>query len=371
MKIKIIPECCMALEAAEVIGRKINGEDYQQTRNKFLMRYGNRFDEEAREKFINKMDVIEKIYEIIYDRIPEDEITKFLFRKYYYNNTYSSLAQILLINFQNLTACSVEEYLEECRKRCKKTMESKLHLKEVIFSALVLTPGEVPLKESLLNDVDGMDYPYEFKWNLVKVLKNYDFYIDEMRKILGGIEAEMSEALQLATPFAEEMKEFWKKISENTLEELAASMNLPRQNVIGKTVLIQILRMPCDQAILEDAWSRKELPLGIGMCVEWGNQFEYQELDRGLMCEELRVFGEESKFEILQMLKDEGAYGKEIAQKLELDAATVSRHLSVLQKYGLVYVERREGRNIFYRTNMGEIRNLLELLRKIFISKTE
>ncbi len=367
MKIKVIPGCCMALETAEVIGRKINGEDYQQTRNKFLMRYGNRFDDEAKEKFKNKMEIIEKIYEMVYEQIPEDAVTKFLFQKYYYQNTYSSLAQILLINFQNLTACSVEEYLEECTKRCKKAMESKLHLKEVAFSAFVLVPGDVPLRECLMDDVDGMDYPYEFKWNLVKVLMNYNYYIEELKRILGGIEEIMSEALQLAEPFAEEMKSFWqKKISENTLEELAVSMNLPEENVTGKNVLLQILRMPCDQAILEDEWSSKELPLALGMCVEWGNQFEYEELDRGLLCEELRVIGEESKFEILQMLNEEGAYGKEIAQKVKLDAATISRHLSVLQKYGLVYMERREGRNIYYRTNQGEIRNLLELLQKIF-----
>ena len=74
---------------------------------------------------------------------------------------------------------------------------------------------------------------------------------------------------------------------------------------------------------------------------------------------------------LLQLLKDEGAYGKEIAKKIGLDAATVSRHLSVLQKCGLIYMERREGRNIYYRTNQGEIRNLLELLQKIFINETE
>lgn len=370
MKIKIIEGRCMALEAAEVIGRKINGEDYQQTRNKFLMRYGNRFDEEAREKFQKKMDVIEKIYEEVFDCIPEDEETKFLFRKYYYNTTYSSLAQILLINFQNVTACGVSEYLEECRSRCGSTLDAKLHLKEVAFSALVLVPGEVPLRECLLDDVDRLDYPYEFKWNLVRVLLNFDVYIEKLGHILGRIEEKMSEALKPAEPFAEEMKQFWQsRISGNTLEELAVSMNMPVENVTGKTVLLQILRMPCDQAVLEDKWSEEELPLCLGMCVEWGSGFEYEELDRGLLCEELRVFGEESKFEILQLLKDEGSYGKEIAKRMELDAATVSRHLSVLQRYGLIYVERRDGRNIYYRTNQGEIRNLLELLQKIFISK--
>lgn len=372
MDIQIVPGCCIALEAAEVIGRKINEEDYQQTRDKFLMRYGKRFDETAKEKFRNKMHVIEMIYGMVCDSIIEDDATKFLFQKYYYDHTYSSLAQIFLINFQDISACSVEAYMESCRSRCREVMESKLHLTAVSFSALVLEPGEVPLKECLLSDVDRMDYPYEFKWNLVKVLTNYDIYIEELKRILQRIEKELSVALQLSDAYAQEMKEFWKaKLSERTLGELALSMNLPEQNVFGKKVMLQILRMPCDQAILEDEWSDETLPLCFGLCVEWGSRFEDGELDRGLFCEELRVFGEESKFEILQMLKEEGAYGKEIAERMGLDAATVSRHLSVLQKSGLIYKERREGRNIYYRTNQGEIRNLIELLQKVFISENK
>ena len=364
--------CCMALEAAEVIGRKINGEDYQQTRDKFLMRYGNRFDDDAKEKFQNKMNTIEKIYGMVYDKIPEDDMTRFLFRKHYYDSTYSSLAQIFLINFQDITACSVEEYLERCRNRCKKMMETKLHLNAVSFSALVLTPGEKPLQECLLDDVDRLECPYEFKWNLVRVLIHFDIYIEELKNVLQRIEKELSDALRLADPFAEEMRRFWEeKLSERTLGELASSMNLPEEHISGKTVMLQILRMPCDQAILDDEWSSKELPLCLGLCVEWGSRFTYAEMDRRLLCEELRALCEESKFEILQLLKDEGAYGKEIAKKIGLDAATVSRHLSVLQKCGLIYMERREGRNIYYRTNQGEIRNLLELLQKIFINETE
>ena len=367
MEIRIVPECCMALEAAEVIGRKVNGEDYQQTRDKFLMRYGNRFDQEEKEKFLRKMELIEKVYERIYEQIPEDDMTKFLFRKYYYENTYSSLAQIFLINFQDITACSVDAYIEACVKRCKETMESHQHLRAVAFSALVLETGEQPLVTCLLADLDKLEYPYEFKWNLVKVLTNYEFYLEELKKILQKIEKELAEALQMTDAYAEEMKKFWQmQLSDRMMEDFAASMGLQAENVAGKEVVLQVLRMPCDQALLDDQWGTDTLLLCLGLCVEWGSQFSAEEVDKSLLCEELRAFGEESKFEILQLLTEEGAYGKEIAKKVGLDAATVSRHLSVLQKCGLIYMERKEGRNVYFRTNQGEIRNLLELLHNIF-----
>lgn len=369
MEINIVPGCCIALEVAEVIGRKINGEDYQQTRDKFLMRYGRRFDGEMKEKFQTKMKLIEKIYCMMDDKILEDDMTKFLFRKYYYENTYSSLAQILMINFQDITSCSVEDYVNQCLMRCKKIMESEKHLSAVVFSALILVPGEVSLNESLWSDLDALPYPFEFKWNLAKVLSNYEFYMEELRKILQRIENDLLEALKLVDFYAEEMKHFWKaKLSERTLNEMALSMNLQLQKVEGKTVTLQVLRMSCDQAILDEEWSEEILPFCVGLCVEWSTSFEYEQVDRGLLCEELRIFGEESKFEILQLLTEKGEYGKEIAKKVGLDAATVSRHLSALQKCGLIYMERKEGRNVYFRTNQGEIRNLLELLQKIFIS---
>lgn len=62
----------------------------------------------------------------------------------------------------------------------------------------------------------------------------------------------------------------------------------------------------------------------------------------GFLCEELRTIGEDSKFEILKLLQNESGYGQEIARKLNLDAATVSRHLTALTRYGLIYVERKE-----------------------------
>lgn len=368
MEIVVIEECCMALEAAEIVSRHINRESYQETKNKFLMRYGARFDDEARQKFIDKMELIEQIYERVAEKISQKSITEFLFRKYYYGNTYSVLAQIMLINFQDIGIGSMGEYLEACKERWKKIRNSKVHLKAVAFSALVFEPGDMKLEECLMQDIDSLDYPYEFKWDLLKIFYNFDFYIDEMKKIFREIEEELRDALKLLNPIVEEMKQFWnKKLNQELLEEMAESMGLSKENVQGKKVILQLLRMSCDQAILDEQWDEEKLPLYLGICIEWGNQFEDDQIDRHLLCEKLRIFSEDSKFEILQMLKAEGCYGQEIARKVKLDAATVSRHLAVMQRHGLVYIERKEKRNIYYRINQSEIRNLLELMQKIFL----
>ena len=371
MEMIVIEECCLPLEAAEVISRCVNREDYQETKNKFLMRYGARFDAAAKKAFINKMKVIEEIYDRVREKIPQDSMTEFLFRKHYYGNTYAVLAQVMLINFQSVGICSVPEYLEACKVRWKKQLRKKVHLKAVAFSALVWE--EVPeggmWKEHLLEDIDSLDYPYEFKWGLLKVLTNYEYYIAQLERIFHHIEAELREALKLLDPAAEKMKRFWeKKLNQKALEEMAGGMGLPMEDIRGKKVLLQLTRMSCDQAIMDEQWDKKKLPLYLGICVEWASQFEDTQIDRSLLCEKLRVISEDSKFEILQRLHNKSSYGQEIARELNLDAATVSRHLTVLQRHGLIYIERKEGRNIYYTTNQSEIRNILGLMQEIFLA---
>jgi DNA-binding transcriptional ArsR family regulator len=50
---------------------------------------------------------------------------------------------------------------------------------------------------------------------------------------------------------------------------------------------------------------------------------------------------------------------REIVERLELGQPSVSKHLKVLRDVGLVHT-RREGKQVFYRTNHETLRPLLE-----------
>ncbi len=63
--------------------------------------------------------------------------------------------------------------------------------------------------------------------------------------------------------------------------------------------------------------------------------------------------------EILNYLAFQERAVGEIAAALRLEQPSVSKHLGVLRKVRLVHV-RKEGRQVFYRTNADEIRPLYE-----------
>jgi len=69
--------------------------------------------------------------------------------------------------------------------------------------------------------------------------------------------------------------------------------------------------------------------------------------------------GEPRRRKILRYLAPKERPVSEIAETLRLEQPSVSKHLSILRDAGLVHV-RREGRQIFYRTNAEAIRPLHE-----------
>lgn len=368
MELKIMEERCIAMEAAEVITRYINKEDYQDTKNKMLTRYGARFKEGEKDKFLSRITLVAQANEQVRDHITDTPEMEYLFRRQYYNNTYSTLGGIILLNFGNVLKTDIDSYLDSCLVKWKKLMAQPLSLKAVAYSALVLEKGEKPLKDSLLEDLNDLPYPHEFKWNLYMVLIHFEQYLSQLRAILKSIEAPLRSALVTLEPIVQEMKDFWlKNLTEDLVYDLASSMGLKKENVTNKEVILQILCMPCDQAIVDDAYEERTLPVLLGLSIEWGPQFISEQVDVGILCEELRIIGEESKFEILKLLQKEGNYGQEIARKLNLDATTVSRHLTALSRYGLIYVERKEKRNIYYKLNQNGMRNLLESMQRIFL----
>lgn len=367
MDIEFLTGSCMALETAEVFVRYVNREDYQGTKSKMLTRYGARFSENSKVDFIERIDTVGDAYAKVIPRIDITPQVERMFKRFYYDNTDSIIASIILLNFGDMMTTSVSDYLDSCIEKWKKKMQEKVHLKMVVASALIFAPGDVALKDCLASDIDALPYPHELKWNLLMLMQNFEQHVLELKEMLVSIEPDLKRAMNPLEVIVEDMRDFWKEnMREELIYELADSMCLQRKDIVDKKVALQILRMPCDQAIIDDQREGNYLPVLLGVSIEWGHQFIDEHVDVGLLCEELRILGEESKFQIMQLLKKEASYGQEIARKLDLDAATVSRHLTALQRCGLIYVDHREKRNIYYKVNKKELRNLAETLQRIF-----
>ncbi|MGL5245183.1 MAG: ArsR/SmtB family transcription factor [Sarcina sp.] len=85
--------------------------------------------------------------------------------------------------------------------------------------------------------------------------------------------------------------------------------------------------------------------------------------DEKIFRERLKCLSDKSKFEILKLLKIKPLYGQEIAEKLDLTAATVSYHMNNLILSKLVYINKIENR-VYYNLNNDEINKFLDKVKK-------
>jgi len=78
----------------------------------------------------------------------------------------------------------------------------------------------------------------------------------------------------------------------------------------------------------------------------------------------LSALSDKNRQKIIQSLKESELTVGDIAKNLDITAATLSHHLDVLRKNGLIS-SRRKGRNIFYSLNLSVADELLIEITKL------
>jgi DNA-binding transcriptional ArsR family regulator len=83
------------------------------------------------------------------------------------------------------------------------------------------------------------------------------------------------------------------------------------------------------------------------------------------LSETLGALADPNRQKILKCLKKSELPVSEIAKNLNITLATLSHHLDILRRAGLVS-SRREGRQIFYELNLSVTEEIIEGLVKMF-----
>lgn len=105
-----------------------------------------------------------------------------------------------------------------------------------------------------------------------------------------------------------------------------------------------------------------------GLC--WDEMLAYIQ-DGGqaqkLFCNRLKVMGDNSKLEILQLLSGRPWYSQELATELGITPATISYHMDHLLAAGLISLNKKEKR-IYYELNRQAMREVVEKLSELFLN---
>lgn len=362
---------CMMMEAVEVLNRYVNRTDYEMSKQKLLMKYGSKYTAESEKEFIEKMDILQGIFQRITKNLTIDsKLGKFFFKKYYFKDMHANIAHIIMTNFGDITISDIRDYGEDCKRRWREIMNSKVTISGMSWSGLLFEKnGKEPLQERLSEEINRLPCPLELKWEIQMLLSRMDYYVDELTDMVVAIEEELREELKVLDHRIESLYTIWSEIFEKSyMEDMSRRLKLEDKKIPNEKIKLCLLRMPCDLVNIDERFDEDDfLRVAVGITVETDDNSDGSQVRVDMIIDKLKVLSEANRFKILTMLTRKSLYGQEIALQLGLDASTASRHLTALLKHNLIYVDGSEGRNTYYRTNEEEMRNLLLLLNKVFL----
>jgi len=87
-----------------------------------------------------------------------------------------------------------------------------------------------------------------------------------------------------------------------------------------------------------------------------------------LHAELCKVFSNQTRLEILNLLRDKELSVTELIEKTKLSQANISQHLSIMKSKGIV-ASSRKGKNIYYRLTNPRIIKAFDIIREVLTER--
>lgn len=208
-----------------------------------------------------------------------------------------------------------------------------------------------PTLEETVGLLNRADLSTEVCWKMTLLLQDPQAYLAQLVQIVtASLPAYQAAVTAVEKPLGKAMAEFPK--GQYTVENLGT-----------EGTVTPLLIFPAAEVI----FSHGEEDRGyVGLFVkEIYQMMEQAKQARKNLLPCLKALGDKSKFDILLSLLKSPKYGVELAEALDLSAATVSHHMNVLLSQDLVTVEKREGR-VYYLVQKETLRGIVAALEQSF-----
>lgn len=236
------------------------------------------------------------------------------------------------------------------------------------YNLLNLSPGKKTAEGcSLLELMEACTLSDQDKWRLVTFYHDFEAYLSRFTAVL-------SKAIEAFFPFLPSLSvwtdPFYLHFSENINEKtLYQYMAEKIQIILPETdkILIQPSLFGCSR--LQYLASAEP---GHYSNMLWGMHFEtifsnrLKQNSSTYLCNNLKLLGDKSKFDILKLLASRRYYNGELAKELNLSTGTIAYHMQALVNAHFVTVDKRSYRT-YYELNREEVCRFLDKVRFQFV----
>lgn len=368
METKIKVQIDYVMEAIETLFRYANQEDYHKLKQSLMNKYT------LNTNVLDKLDKVIRISDTVYQKMNIDEDTlNFYFKKI--NNASLCIARIVLLIHPDIASENLNDRVQILHNLTKEDIY--LRVATILSEHDMLetdSMSEIKSLEDLIKVVDQMEISSQDKWNLTKVFLDYEKYLNELTKILNEIityiEACSNEITDIMNLFITSWERYL--ITNDIDSYLEKQLNINIGNEAEKVCMIPSI-MACNSITLTmvtdknlSSNNQKILYMYTGILFDDSFDTSKKQMNAVSISNQLKLLGDKNKLEILLKIKENKAYGQELADYLGLTTATISHHMSSLMDAGFVFIEKDNNR-VYYSLNKDKINEVLQLAKQALI----
>lgn len=381
MEIKVINDIDMFAEAMTLLQHLAEGEDPLDKMRELIQKY-----EISPEKVEKPFTVSARIHELGREKLSKDmEKVKHYF---------TPIKEDDMLNLGTLAVLwsmlEIGETIESRKKYCLSLTEEERSW-EFYISLLsgidmteledqnALDKGMCRSLWELLLHLDKADFTIEQKWQIQWIFTHYEQAFEEVELLLGKAYEALEETKELWQPLQEEFYHYWlARLQKKTLAEyLMEQLNYTLEENENGGLILPWITGTNQFAMSGPPVYRGGKRTGKDIC-RIGTMLEHTGIltaavspsaQKKHVASVLKLLSDESKLEILTLLKEKSYYGGELAQKVNLTTATISHHMSTLLTSGLITVSKDKNR-IYYGLNEKNIRDILDQVKGMLLKET-
>ena len=366
-------------EAITLLEFMASDEKPLETKKRIIMKYGIS-PELLDEPFEVSAKLIDEVKKRLRTKMP---LVKEYFTHYDESGRLSKGAVTLLIQYNDFAKSLIghkESALEMSEaRRCYQFCQMIETDGSMDVDTLSMKREDYRTLRDLLECLDRSDYTPEQRWQIQWVFTHPKEAWDEVEPLVRAAMEVMEEKEALWRPLVEEFCNYYRKeLANQSLEaymmsELGFDVGENPKGRILLPFIVDCYSLCFGEGSLQMEENGEPLPdvCYMGMALERIGLDIFRKCpvdNRKHMISLLKVLADESKLEILALLKERRRYSRELAKELNLTTATISHHMDKLKDCGLVIMNKEMNR-IYYEIDENAIRKLLEQTWELLLGK--
>lgn len=220
-------------------------------------------------------------------------------------------------------------------------------------------------EEEIINQMNLLEISDTLKWKMILMQKNYISYMNQLFNLLEKV-------MQIYNLYEEELNVILNHF-ESDLSDQNRYKEFFQQNKLSfldDDLEVHIYPSVANLAsvFFDDQTRGKNCAwICFGVYLMHAN-IQNETMCTDDICNTLKILSDKSKFEILNYISKQSAYGTQIAKEMQLSTATISYHMQYLLDKRFVEVEKRNNR-LYYKCNKEAVVNFLRIVGKAIVGE--